>query len=230
MQGKFCQRGKICRVHLVQLRKVCGDAHPCTELTDKLDHCRCGSVRGKSVLQAHGSGNGHEPLPTHRAAAVEGQHVGQQHRIAHTVGQVVVSAQRVCHRMHHAKARVGESHACHIFGVGHHGAGGFILTVGNGPGQVLHDRLHGPVGILVRERVGVSGKRRLDGVGQRVHAGGCGELGRHGGHEVGVVHRDADHAVGVHHGHFAVANGVGDDVEGGALAAGTGGGVHRHDG
>ena len=90
-----------------------------------------------------------------------------------------MSAQRVCHRMHHAKARVGESHACHIFGVGHHGAGGFILTVGNGPGQVLHDRMHGPVGILVRERVGVSGKRRLDGVGQRVHAGGCGELGRH---------------------------------------------------
>lgn len=56
VQGKLCQRGKICRVHLVQLRKVCGNAHPCTELTDKLDHCRCGSVRGKSALQAHGSG------------------------------------------------------------------------------------------------------------------------------------------------------------------------------
>lgn len=47
VQRKLCQRGKICRVHLVQLRKVCGDAHACTELTDKLDHCRCGSVRGK---------------------------------------------------------------------------------------------------------------------------------------------------------------------------------------
>ena len=140
MQRKLCQRGKIGGVHLVQLRKIGGDAHACTELTDKLDHCRGGSVRGKSALQAHGSGNGHEPLPAHRAAAVEGQHVGQHHRIAHTVGQVVVSAQRVCHRMHHAKARVGESHACHIFGVGHHGAGGFILTVGNGPGQVLRGR------------------------------------------------------------------------------------------
>ena len=32
VQRKLCQRGKICRVHLVQLRKVCGDAHPCTEL------------------------------------------------------------------------------------------------------------------------------------------------------------------------------------------------------
>ena len=50
MQRKLCQRGKICRVHLVQLRKVCGDAHACTELTDKLDHCRCGSVRGQAVM------------------------------------------------------------------------------------------------------------------------------------------------------------------------------------
>src|SRR5699024_5029229 len=73
---------------------------------------------------------------------------------------------------------------------------------------------------------GALGDVPLNGVGQRVHAGGGGQTLGHRSHHVGVHHSDLGDVVGVHADELALLLHVGDDVVDGDLGGGAGGGGH----
>ena len=68
----------------------------------------------------------------------------------------------------------------------------------------------------------------LNGVGQGVHAGSCGQALGHAGHHIGVDNGDLGDVVGVHADELALLLDIGDDVVDRDLGSGAGGGGHRN--
>ena len=178
-------------------------------------------------VNTHGNGNLGQALGANRLVELHGDR--QQHGASDAVRGVVVSGQGVSHGVVDAQANVGEAHAGDILAKGHAlaaGAGLAGLGLGDGVTQVLADQLNSLKVEHVGELPSALGGVALNGVGQRVHAGGGGQTGGHGSHHIGVDDGDLGGVVGVDAHELADLLGVGDDVVDGHLGSGTGGRRH----
>ncbi|RMO61572.1 hypothetical protein ALQ38_05530 [Pseudomonas marginalis pv. marginalis] len=176
-----------------------------------------GTQRKAHVAQAFGAD-----------AGVEALHMGQQHRVAHAVRQVVETAQLVGHGVHETQRRIVEGHAGKELRIRHVFPRDLVAAVAYREAQVGADQFNGLDGAGVGDRCGGGGHVGFDGMGQCIHAGGGGEALGHADHQAWVVDRQQRRDVAVDDGHFHVAGFVGDDAEAGHLTGGAGGGVDGH--
>ena len=158
------------------------------------------------------------------AGAVAFQHIGQEHRVGQAVGNVVLTAQRVGYGVDIAHIGSGEGNARPIGGGEHIASGLIILAVPVSPLHVGKNQPGGFQSLLPGLTGGGTADIGFHRMGQSIHAGGGGEMGRQGEREPGVQHRilgDEDEIVH----HILVLNlGVRNDGSQGGFAAGSGGG------
>mmetsp|Transcript_60256 Transcript_60256/g.161374 ORF Transcript_60256/g.161374 Transcript_60256/m.161374 type:complete len:434 (-) Transcript_60256:174-1475(-) len=205
------------------------DVEPLVQALDGVQHRLHGLVLVLADLgEAHGMCDVDEEL--RHVLGIVRLHNGEKHRIADAMGCVVEAPELVSHGVHVAQAGGVEGHAREELRVGHHVPGLHVFAVLHCLRQVGGDELHGVERVGVRDGVGRRAQVGLDGVRQRVHAGGRREALGHPNHEQWVVHRQRGSEAPVHEGHLHLPRVVGDDAEARHLRRCARRGVHRHHG
>ena len=161
--------------------------------------------------------------------AVMAEHERQEDRVAHPVRGVVHAADGFGDAVHAGDVGIAEGHAGNQAGDQHLFAGLAVVRLLHGGLEVLRDQANGMQGQAVADRVGRLAGVGLDSVGQRVHAGGGGDVRRQRGGDVRVEQRQNRADAVVQDAHLELAAGVGDHREERDLAAGACGGRDRHD-
>ena len=160
---------------------------------------------------------------------VEAADVGEQQGVGGAVRNVEPAAYLVGQGMVDAQEGIGESDTGDGGGVGHlltgHGVSLGIPEGGTiGPGQVVEHHLGGVAAHAVGVLGGVGGDIGFHRVGQHVIAGGLGGSGGQFHHVVSVDDGHFGHHLIVDQGPLHAGVAIGNDGEGGAFGAGTGGG------
>ena len=144
------------------------------------------------------------------------------------MGNVEDAAKGVGHAVGHAKAAVVERHARHAGSKKHVLPRFHVVTVSVAAKQVPENVLDGMHRIEIGKGVGAGGDKGLQGVGENIHAGGCGHRRGHRARESRIKNRHIGYDEGIDERNFKLCFGVGDHSNGGHFRAGAAGGGNHH--
>ena len=138
------------------------------------------------------------------------------------MGSVINRTQRVGHGVGNAQTDIGECHTGNKLAQSHTVPSGIFIF--HSAAQIFGDQANRFQIQAIGQFPCGFGDITFNGVGEGIHTGGSGELGRHGGHHIRVNHGNIGNIVHVHADKFAFLLHIRDHIIDGGFSGSTGGG------